>query len=141
MNSDRSTTGILNALDSWYAATGDTNPGTITAGKLDAAAVALLQYKLPNGQYLIPSSNTSQNVFAQNSSAYNAANLGTSRFTGDQADVSLDYDPTRTDRLSLKYFYQHDPTIAPYAFSSVPGFTEHLDSGARGQFDQCVLGR
>jgi hypothetical protein len=35
------------------------------------------------------------------------------------------------DTLALKYFYQHDPTIAPYSYSSVPGFTEHLDSGAQ----------
>jgi hypothetical protein len=131
LSSDRSTTGILNALDSWYAATGDTNPGTITAGKLDAAAVALLQYKLPNGQYLIPSSNTSQNVFAQNSSAYNAANIGTSRFTGDQADTSLDYDPTHSDRLSLKYFYQHTPTMNPFAVSNTSGFPSDMDTGAQ----------
>ncbi len=38
--------------------------------------------------------------------------------------------PPRT-RVSVKYFYQHDPTIAPYSYSSVPGFTEHLDSGAQ----------
>ena len=33
--------------------------------------------------------------------------------------------------MALKYYYQHDPTLAPYAFSNVPGFTEHLDSGAQ----------
>ncbi len=31
----------------------------------------------------------------------------------------------------MKYFYQDDPTLAPYAYSSVPGFTEHLDSGSQ----------
>ena len=35
------------------------------------------------------------------------------------------------DTLRLKYYYQHDPTIAPYSYSSVPGFPEHLDSGAQ----------
>ena len=45
--------------------------------------------------------------------------------------ANLDYDATAKDTLSLKYFYQHDPTIAPYSYSSVPGFTEHLDSGAQ----------
>ena len=39
--------------------------------------------------------------------------------------------PAQKDTLSLKYFYQHDPAVAPYSYSSVPGFTEHLDSGAQ----------
>jgi hypothetical protein len=47
------------------------------------------------------------------------------------AVANLDYNVTSKDTLSLKYFYQHDPTLAPYAYSSVPGFTEHLDSGAQ----------
>jgi hypothetical protein len=45
--------------------------------------------------------------------------------------ADLDYNASSKDTLSLKYFYQHDPTLAPYAYSSVPGFTEHLDSGAQ----------
>ena len=47
------------------------------------------------------------------------------------AVANLDYNINNKDTLSLKYFYQHDPTLAPYAYSSVPGFTEHLDSGAQ----------
>ena len=43
----------------------------------------------------------------------------------------MDWDATSKDTLSLKYYYQHDPTLAPFAYSSVPGFTEHLDSGAQ----------
>ena len=39
--------------------------------------------------------------------------------------------PRKKDTLSLKYFYQHDPTLSPYSYSSVPGFAEHLDSGAQ----------
>jgi hypothetical protein len=45
--------------------------------------------------------------------------------------ANLDYDATAKDTLSLKYFYQHDPTLAPFSYSSVPGFMEHLDSGAQ----------
>ena len=47
------------------------------------------------------------------------------------AVADLDYNATSKDTLALKYFYQHDPTLAPYSYSSVPGFTEHLDSGAQ----------
>ncbi len=130
LSSDRSTNGILSALDSWYVGGGKTNPGTINAGNLDPAAVALLQFKLPTGQFLIPSSNTSQNLYAANSSAYNVDNLATSRFKGDQADGSMDYDPTHNDRLSLKYFYQHTPTVNPFAASNVSGFSGNSDTGA-----------
>ena len=45
--------------------------------------------------------------------------------------ANLDYNATSKDTLALKYYYQHDPTIAPYAFSNVPGFTQHLDAGAQ----------
>ena len=56
---------------------------------------------------------------------------GTGRFKADLAVANIDYNATKKDTVSLKYYYQHDPTLAPYAFSSVPGFTEHLDSGAQ----------
>src|SRR6202034_1209055 len=41
------------------------------------------------------------------------------------------YNASKKDTLSLKYYYQHDPTVAPFSYSSVPGFAEHLDSGAQ----------
>ena len=47
------------------------------------------------------------------------------------AVADVDYNATKKDTIALKYYYQHDPTIAPYSLSSVPGFTEHLDSGAQ----------
>ena len=61
----------------------------------------------------------------------NAFIPGTGRFTADLAVADIDYNATKKDTLSLKYFYQHDPTISPYSYSSVPGFPEHLDSGAQ----------
>jgi hypothetical protein len=33
--------------------------------------------------------------------------------------------------VALKYYYQHDPTIAPYAYSSLAGFNQHLDAGSQ----------
>jgi hypothetical protein len=61
----------------------------------------------------------------------NAFIPGTGYFTADQAVGDIDYNATSKDTLALKYYYQHDPTIAPYSYSSVPGFTEHLDSGSQ----------
>ena len=37
----------------------------------------------------------------------------------------------RKTRLGVKYYYQHDPTTAPFAYSNVPGFSQHLDAGSQ----------
>src|SRR6202789_3298945 len=96
---------------------------------IDPVAYALLTAKLPNGQYLFPSAtpnytptlNFPENVFLTQP-AY---------FISDQAVADLDYLATTKDTLSLKYYYQHDPTSAPFGFSSVEGFSQHLDAGSQ----------
>ncbi|HLI78099.1 MAG TPA: TonB-dependent receptor, partial [Acidobacteriaceae bacterium] len=90
--------------------------------------LALFQAKLPNGQYLIPNDNGHCPDFY---SPANAFEKGTAYFISDRAVANLDYNPSSKDQLSLKYFYQHDPNSTPYALSSVPGFTEHLDAGSQ----------
>ena len=52
-------------------------------------------------------------------------------FIADQAVSNLDYIVNSKDTLALKYYYQHDPTSAPFAYSSVAGFTQHLDAGSQ----------
>src|ERR1700728_291656 len=96
---------------------------------IDPVAYALLTAKLPNGQYLFPSANPNytptlnvpENVFLTQP-AY---------FISDQAVTNLDYLPTTKDTLSLKYYYQHDPSTAPFGFSSFEGFTQRLDAGSQ----------
>jgi len=101
----------------------------LTAGGVDPTALQLLNTTLPNGQLLFPSANPNfvptlnfpENVFLTQS-AY---------FITDQAVANLDYQPKSTDTLSLKYYYQHDPTIAPFGYSAVEGFPQHLDAGSQ----------
>jgi len=105
----------------------------LTAAQVDPLALVLFNSPaLPGqpGKWLIPNDALGG---ASPTAAHvdNAFIPGTGRFTADQAVADLDYNATAKDTLALKYFYQHDPTIAPYAYSSVPGFTEHLDSGAQ----------
>jgi len=96
---------------------------------IDPVAYALLTAKLPNGQYLFPSANPNftptlnfpENVFITQP-AY---------FITDQAVSDLDYLATSKDTLALKYYYQHDPTLAPFGYSSVEGFPQHLDAGSQ----------
>ena len=112
-----------------FPAAAMTNPvvGT-TAGDISPVAYALLNYKLPNGQFLIPSAdgNTPTVNFPEN-----AIIPGTALFTANQAVADLDWNATSKDTVALKYYYQHDPTIAPYAYSSVAGFDQHLDAGSQ----------
>jgi hypothetical protein len=98
------------------------------AGDISPMAYGLLNYKLPNGQYLIPSAgsftptiNFPENTFT----------TGTAYFLADQAVSNLDWIVNPKDTLSLKYYYQHDPSIAPYAYSGSPGFSQHLDAGSQ----------
>ena len=97
-------------------------------GEISPVAYALLTYKLPNGQYLIPSADgqTPTANFPEN-----AIIPGTALFTANQAVADLDWNASAKDTLSLKYYYQHDPTIAPYAYSSIAGFAQHLDAGSQ----------
>jgi hypothetical protein len=101
---------------------------SIAASNVDPIALALFQYKLPNGQYLIPSwdGQTATPSFPEN-----AISPGTAYFISDQAVADLDWNKSAKDTVSAKYYYQHDPTVAPYAYSSVAGFSQFLDAGSQ----------
>jgi hypothetical protein len=106
---------------------------SITAANIDRTALALFNTPaLPGepGKYLIPNDNLN-GAAPTVAHVDNAFLPGTGRFTADQAVADLDYNATSKDTLALKYFYQHDPALAPYSYSSVPGFTQHLDAGAQ----------
>ncbi|WP_433971807.1 TonB-dependent receptor domain-containing protein [Tunturiibacter lichenicola] len=112
----------------------DPNTGfgtSLTAANIDNTALALFNSpSLPGepGKWLIPN-DAGRGLTPTH--PFNAFLPGTGRFKADMGVANLDYNITSKDTLSLKYYYQHDPTLAPYAYSSVPGFTEHLDSGAQ----------
>ena len=56
---------------------------------------------------------------------------GVAYFLADQAATSLDWNPNQSHSYSAKYYFQDDPTKAPYAYSSVPGFTQRLKAGSQ----------
>jgi hypothetical protein len=96
--------------------------------------VALALFNSPSlkgepGKYLIP--NAIPGAVLQPGELFNAFVPGTATFIGDQAVANLDYNATSKDTVALKYYYQHDPTAAPYAYSNVPGFTQKLDAGSQ----------
>ena len=119
-------------------ADGPINPTVgLAMGDINPIAYTFFNYKLPNGQYLIPSANP--NAIALNTTnpalieafPEDAEIPGTAYFIGDQAVADLDWNPNSTHSFAAKYYYQHDPTTAPYAYSSVAGFPQHLDAGSQ----------
>jgi hypothetical protein len=123
LTDDRSLSGLLNADASWG--------GFLTStGQIDGVAAALLQTKLGNGQYLFPSSQSAPGAVY----TYGVPNvylIGTSRLNSDQADTSLDYDATKNDRVSAKYFFQNAPVTRPYGFSNTAGFPVTAHNGSQ----------
>src|ERR1700761_5179248 len=130
-------------LDVPIGLTDDRSPQTLAAiannsfgsgsvpGAIDPVALALFNApaaKGEQGKWLIPNA---QNVTLDPAHTFNAFIPGTAYFIGDQAVANLDYNATSKDTLALKYYYQHDPTVAPFAYSNVPGFTQKLDAGTQ----------
>ncbi len=112
---------VVNPIVSTTSA--NTNPN------IDPVAFKLLNYRLPNGQYLFPSANP--NFIPTVNFPENVFLTQTAYFISDQAVADLDYLASLKDTLSFKYYYQHDPSTAPFGFSSFEGFTQHLDAGSQ----------
>ena len=131
-DSNRNAAGLAALSNSSFGA--DTylnNP--ISAGQIDPLALILFNSPaLPGepGKWLIPNDSL-KGVAPTAAHLDNAFIPGTGRFNAHIAVANLDYNATSKDTVALKYYYQADPTIAPYSYSSVPGFAEHLDSGAQ----------
>jgi hypothetical protein len=97
----------------------------ITAADVSPVAEYLFNAKI-NGQYIIPAASS----VPTNAHPDNAFIPGRAYFISDQAVGDVDYNATSKDTLALKYYWQHDPTIAPFGYSNVPGFAVHVDAGS-----------
>ncbi len=120
LTSDRSDAALgALAMNDWGA----------TLTNIDPVARYIMNYKLPNGQYMIPNATTAldPNGFYQ----FNASVPGTSYFFSRQAVANLDWNASTKDTLALKYYYQSDPGLNPYAYSSVAGWAQNLDAGSQ----------
>ncbi len=128
-DTNRTPAGLAGLANTYFTGAEGTNGLTVTSGDWsdNPVALTLFQYKLPNGQWLIPNQTGTPSQF----SPYDAFETGTSRFTSDQMVADVDWNVSSKDTLSLKYYYQSDPSSAPYAYSSVPGFTEHSNAGSQ----------
>src|SRR5581483_5650017 len=104
---------------------------TITAGQINPAASKLLNAKLPNGQFLIPSAQYNQTQAV--TLGYDAVVQGpNTQATVNQGIVGIDYVLNSKDRLSGKYYLQSNPTNNPFgAVGSLLGFPQQLAAGSQ----------
>src|SRR5438552_2262300 len=102
------------------------SPTIPTGQSIDPVALALLNVKLPNGGFLIPT--------PQANGRYSGSAI--SRFREDQFNVNVDYRVNEKNWLALKFFFANAPsTLALPSFkgtgSNVPGFGANQGNNVR----------
>ena len=117
LTDDRSTAGLQAVI---------AGAGLPAGSSINPAALYYLQFKLPNGQYLIRSG---ANPSAASPSV---AFLGQpSSFDANQENANIDWILSKKDTLSFKYYFQHDPTTSPFSSSATEGFPQAFNSGSQ----------
>ena len=104
----------------------------VPVGNVDNVALAILQAKGPNGQFVVPSVDPSLTSSQINTLGGNAIENGPpSTFSADQVNGNIDYMFSTKDRLAAKYYFQNDPSTSPFAVSQVLGFPQTLHAGSQ----------
>ncbi|MGO9242113.1 MAG: TonB-dependent receptor domain-containing protein [Bryobacteraceae bacterium] len=125
LTDDRSLAGITSVISTTYSK-------TLTASQINPAALNLLQAKLPNGQFLIPTPQIT-NAATANALGYDAVVQGPNSIANvDQGIADIDYAITDKDRLTAKYYVQNNPTTNPFgAVGDLLGFAQQLSAGSQ----------
>lgn len=139
LTNDRSPQGIANTINADFCPPTNMFPPSYCPfgiSQENPAAMSLLNAKLPNGQYLIPS--VSANTFSEGigratTLGYDAILQGpNTQASVNQAIGAVDYVVSAKDRLSAKYYFQNNPTRDPFgAVGSLLGFPQQLSAGSQ----------
>jgi hypothetical protein len=135
LTNDRSMAGLTamaNYLVDPTGTCGTSGQPACFSGTIDPAAANLLNAKLPNGQYLIPTPQIT-NATEATDLGYDAVVQGpNTQSRVYQAIGDIDYQVSNSDRLSGKYYFQDDPTTNPFgAVGSLLGFPQQLAAGSQ----------
>src|SRR5579864_1522996 len=124
LTNDRSTQGIINMIQATYGT-------TITSSQINSAAAQILNAKLPDGQYLVPSAQYNQTQAV--TLGYDAIVQGpNTQARVNQGIASIDYVLSSKDRLAARYYLQSNPTTNPFgAVGSLLGFAQQLSAGSQ----------
>jgi hypothetical protein len=129
-DSNRDINDLVNLVNADYTCGVGRAPACITANQIDPVAVAILQAKTANGQYIVPSWNAPNPE--SGTQPFNSFVKGpASTFDANQANANIDYIFSPKDRLAAKYYYQNDPTQIPFAVSAVAGFPQTMHAGSQ----------
>src|SRR5580700_6192508 len=134
LTNDRSAQGIVNMMQSSYGK-------TITPSQISPVALSMLQATLPNGQYLFPSAQIT-NPTTANALGYDAVVEGpNAQSSVNQGIANVDYSVNEMDRLTVKYYYQTDPTTNPFgAVGALLGFPQQLSASSQvGAINNTVI--
>ena len=125
LTDDRSTQGIINAVKSSFGT-------TVASSQISPVATAILNAKLPNGQFFIPSAQITNSAEAA-ALGYDAVTQGRNATSNvDQGIANFDYLISDKDRLSGKYYVQQNPTTNPFgAVGVAEGFPQQLSAGSQ----------
>ena len=125
LTNDRSSQGIINAIQGAYGT-------TIAASQINPVAASMLSAKLKNGQYLIPSAQITDPNAALGL-GYDAVVQGANAQSNvDQGIANVDYAISDKDRLGVKYYIQDNPTTTPFgSVGSLLGFGQQLSAGSQ----------
>lgn len=103
----------------------------VPVANVDPVALAILNAKTANGQFIVPPQNITDPNQIQVLGG-NAIESGPpSTFKADQVNGNVDYLFSTKDRLAGKYYFQNDPSTSPFAVSQVPGFPQSLKAGSQ----------
>jgi hypothetical protein len=95
---------------------------TFNVPAINPIALALLNVKLPSGQFLIPT--------PQANGRYSGSAI--SIYREDQFNANVDYRISKKDWLAVKFFFLNSPqTIALFTGLNVPGFPANQKAGSR----------
>jgi Carboxypeptidase regulatory-like domain/TonB dependent receptor len=139
LTDDRTIQGITNTmLADFPCGPGVTPPDCFSqSSQINSTALALLQAKFPNGQFLIPSVGTAffnnGDITKANGLGYDAIVQGPNTISNiDQGVADIDYLLNEKDRISGKYYVQNDPTTSPFgAVGGLLGFPQQLLAGSQ----------
>jgi len=116
LTDDRSAQALVNMAKTDFGA-------NITPSQINPSALKIMQFKFPDGSYLIPSSQITDPA-TEAKLGYSAYLQAPSKFEHYQFTANTDYNINPKDRLTQKLLYQSSPSTSPLSGSSTYGFPQ-----------------
>jgi hypothetical protein len=133
LTSDRSAA----TLGATFCSSGPTNAGgtqlACDGSNINPVALKLLNFKLPNGQFAVPSPQILLPIVSGQTPIGESTFSLPASYQEDQFTVNLDHTLSSNDQLMARVFYSRAPTVTPFSpnAATVPGWgTNELDENA-----------